>query len=302
MSGIIVPRSPEWYAARRLGVTSTDIVAILGLSRYRSEGDIARSKAATDDEPDDDMRRRLGRALEDVIRSEDELAHGIKLRRVRRFVVDPDRPLLRTSLDFERVGERTIVEAKSSTSRGRFEDGLPEDVEAQVQWQMGVARYPLAHVAALRFGSTLVCYDVPFDAAMFDGMVTIAEEFWSRYLAGGPFSESRASTGRAWPLDDGSTMVADAALSEAVQALAETRSTIKRLETQRDDLEVAIQTRMATATTLTGDGFRVTWKRTKDRTEVDYKTLKADHPDLVAEYTSTRPGTRQFLVKMENER
>jgi len=303
----------EWLEARRLGVTSTDIPAIIGVSPWKSEGDVAREKQGLTDQADDDPDRarrfRLGHALEDVIRGEDVIEHGIKLRRVHRFIVDPERPLLRTSLDFERVGERTIVEAKSSKSRD-WDDGLPQYVEAQVRWQMGVARYPRAHVAALRYGDRLVCFDVEHVESTFEQLVVIAEDFWQRLLAGGPFEESRESVRRAWPLDDGTIANADPETIEAVGSLIQTRASIDALTDYRERLEAAIQTRMGPTTTLLGPGWQVTWKQTKDREEVDYKQLaldvlgRLDPIDIAlqtARYTTTRRGPRRFTIKEDKE-
>lgn len=303
--------SPEWHAARREGVTSTDITSILGINPWTSEGDVARLKLGyPEPEPDAATARRfrLGLALEDVVRGEDVIEHGIAMRRVRRFIVRPDDPLLRTSLDFERVGEKTIVEVKTSTSR-EWDHGLPEYVEAQVRWQMGVAGYPRAHVAALRYGQSLVCYDVEHDPVQFEGLVTIARDFWARVQAGGPFSESRASVSRAYPIDDGSTVDADNDEVEAILALMRTRSDIAVLKDLEENLELAIKTRMGPATAMVAPGVRVTWKRTRDIRQTDWAGVAADAlealgdpiavADTIGRHTTERPGVRRFVVKKE---
>lgn len=304
-----VQGSEEWLAERRLGVTSTDIPAILGVSPWTSEGDVARAKAGAVEEYDEETQRRfrVGRALEAVIRAEDEVEHGIKLRRVHRFIVDPERPLLRTSLDFERVGERTIVEAKSSASRD-WDAGLPEYVEAQVRWQMGVARYPRAHVAALRFGQTLLCFDVEHDQPTFDQLVLIAEDFWRRYEAGGPFAESTASARRAWPTDDGTTASADPETQDAIVDLLATRLRLAADEEREEALKASIQTRMGPTTRLLFPGGHITWRRTKETTETSWKELAADAlgqldpitiDGLVARHTTARPGVRRFVIRLD---
>lgn len=299
----------EWLAQRRLGVTSTDIGPILGVSPYRSEGDVARSKTGAVEEHDAETERRfrLGRGLEPVVKIEDELEHDVRLRRVDRFIVSTEDPILRTSLDYERVGERTIVEVKTSTSRARWRDGLPEDVEAQVRWQMGVSGYPRAHVAALLYGDTLACFDVEHDEDTWRALVTIAEDFWRRVLDGGPFEETRASVSRAWPLDDGTMMTATEELDEAVNALLITRAHLADLSEKEDRLVAAIQTKMGPATALLGSGYRITWKRTKEVRETDYKALASDALGALADpiriveltdrHTTTRPGSRRFTVK-----
>ena len=212
------------------------------------------------------------------------------------------------SLDFERVGEKTIVEAKSSRS-GRWDGELPQDVEAQVRWQMGVAGYPLAHVACLRSGSDLVCYDVEHDEQTFAGLVVIAEDFRRRLAEGGPFAENAASVKARYPADDGSTIEADTDITEAVQALVAVRERKRVLEEDDERLETAIKSRMGPATTLLAPGFRVTWKKTKDRTEVDWKTLaegfvktlpETEREALVGIYSTVREGFRPFRVVKED--
>lgn len=312
MSRSVEPGSDEWLAERRLGITSTDIPAILGLSPFASEGDVARDKAGiAGDEPDAESARRmrLGRAMEPVVAAEEVVEHGIQLRRVKRIISHPDLPLLRTSLDYERVGERTIVEIKTSSSRD-WDAGLPEYVEAQVRWQMGVAGYPRAHVAALRYGQRLVCHDVDHDPDVFDGLVAIATDFWNRVLAGGPFEETRASIRRAWPVDDGLVAEADPEVVEATRDLIDTRAVLKRLGEHEDALVAAIQARMGPTARLVGPDFTITWRRARDSREADYKGLALEAlglldpitiDELTARHTHTKPGTRRFIVRSQTD-
>lgn len=306
-------RTEEWLELRRGGITSTDIPVILGLSPYKSEAALAREKAGEPDQDQPDAKRermmRLGLTLEDVTRSEDELEHGIKLRRVNRMLVHRQLDWAMTSLDFERVGERTIVEAKASRA-GRWDDGIPQDVEAQVRWQMGVADYPRAHVAVLRSGSELVCFDVDHDPDLFDGLVVIAEDFRRRLGEGGPFAESSASVKARWPADDGTEMVADADLTEAVERLLAVRDITRQAEAEAEAIETAIKSRMADHAVLAGQGFRITWKRTKDGEQTDWKSLAAgllrelpetERTALVGIHSTVRPGFRPFRVVKEKE-
>ena len=106
-------------------------------------------------------------------------------------------------------------------------------------------------------------------------------------------------------------MPPDAELTEAVEALLKTRSDLALLTDMRETLEAAIQTRMGPATSVRGPGWRVTWRRTKDPKEVDYKGLiqaafayldPVTIEVLSAEHTTTRPGVRRFVLKQEKER
>lgn len=304
-------RTPEWYAARRQAVTSTDIASILGVSKYKSEGDIAREKTSTAKEPEPDIRRfRIGRAMEDVIRGEDVIEHGVELRRVRRLLISSEVEWAVASADYERIGERCLVEIKTSTGR-EWEYGLPDRVEAQVRWQMGVGGYPAAHVATLRYGRDLVCHDLTHDETVWRAMLAIAADFRSRLAAGGPFAETRESGRRAWPLDDGSVVDPDAETVEAVADLLATRAKLGELTEREERLVAAIQARMGPASEMRGPGWRVTWKKSKDRTEVNWRAIAdgllrtidpEDRVALIGVQTTTKTGARPFVVRPEGER
>jgi putative phage-type endonuclease len=311
-SAAIIEHTPEWYAARREGITSTDVVAILGLSRYKSEGDVAREKlSGVPLNGDGETRRmRIGTAVQDVIRDEEEIEHGIKLRRVRRLITHPTIPWALASLDYERVGERTVVEVKASTSRD-WDSGLPERVEAQVRWQIGVGGYDRGHVAALRYGAELACFDVDHDQSMFDNLLLIASNFRERLAAGGPFDETRASARRAYPYSDGTTIGADDDLIEAVRDYLATKALIRSAEAREDRLAAAITTRMGPAEEVVGiPNVRVTWRRASDRTETQWKLLaegllaqmpEAERDALVSIQTVVKEGGRRLLVRETGE-
>lgn len=307
----------EWKAARRELITSTDVACILGLSPYRSEGDVAREKASGE-EPERDPRTarrlRLGSALEDLIRVEDEHEHGIKIRRLNYLYVHDSHPWAATSMDFERVGERCIVETKSSRDR-RWDAGLPPDVEVQVRWQMGVAGYPAAHVAALRYGSDLECYDVTHDQRIFDGMLRIAADFRRRMREGGPFSESKDSINRAYPTDNGMEMVADEEMDRWGLLYLDAKDRKEAADADLDASALHLKERLGPFSAVRGSGWRATWKRSKDRTIVEHELVaqayrvlieeEAD-PHMIAQAdfaksinTHTEPGRRPLLVRRE---
>lgn len=305
-------RTPEWLEVRRQGISSTDIPAILGISPWASEGDIAREKMGIVVErertPEAERKMRIGLALEETIKEEEEVEHGHVLRHVDDLIVHPTLPWALTSLDYERIDERCIVEAKTSMSRD-WDDGLPQYVEAQVRWQMGVMDVPVADVAAL-VGDELLTFELEHDPALFDGMVAIAEDFRRRLAAGGPFAHNSDSVRRAYPADDGSEAVADDEVAAAVARLQEIRSEIDRLERNEDALKVAIQTRMGEHAVLHTPGFDVIWRRSKDGTTTDWKAVVdeligslagTERDALLGRHTTVRPGMRPFRVVAAKE-
>jgi predicted phage-related endonuclease len=90
---------------------------------------------------------------------------------------------------------------------------------------------------------------------------------------------------RRWPL---STEIRAVALLEQVNAARELRDLkthIKALETEAEQRELAIKTYLENADVLVdGDGHKLcTWK-TESRKTIDTARLKAEQPDIAAQY------------------
>jgi len=305
----VVQGSDEWLALRRTLVTATDIPVLLGLSPYKCEADVADEKLLGTMQPST-LRMRAGTALQDFIGAEYVATTGRPIKRVRGIFVHDELPWAGASPDFRVVGERRLVEAKSTGSRSRFADGLPQDVEAQVVWQLGVSGFPVADVAALVSNDELVPFEVQANPTLFADLVAIAEDFRARLAAGGPFARDANRIKRDYPSDDGSEMAADAELSEAVLALAAMRGQRRDMEAAEERIETAIKSRMGEATSLVGQGFRVTWKQTKPVEQTDWKSVadgalrqlpETEAQALVGIATTVRSGFRPFRVTLAKE-
>ena len=305
----VAQRSQPWLDYRRTVITATDIPVLLGLSPWRCEADVADEKLyGSAVEPN--LRMRVGSALEPLIADEYERATGRRVRRVRGMLRHRDIEWAAASPDATVVGERRLVEFKRSTSRTRFADGMPQDIEAQVAWQLGVSGYPVADIAVLLGDDDLVVTEQRADAALFDNLVAVAADFRRRLGEGGPFARSEERIRRDHPADDGTAIEADNDTAEAVRALLALRSSIARLEDDEKRLKAAIEARMGDAALMTGPGFRVSWKRTKDQEQTDWRAiaieLAAPLPEperdaLVGRHTTVRPGFRPLRVMEDKE-
>ena len=299
----VLQGSPEWLAARREHITATDLPVLLGISPWKCEQDLADEKLSGNG-TESTLVMRVGSALEDLILGAYSEQTGRKARRVRGLWECATLPWAAASPDATAAGR--LVEIKWTGSRSRFRDGLPDDVAAQVQWQLMVADSPVADVATLTVGDDEVrVFEVAADADLQAHMVIVAEDFRRRLAAGGPFAQSQDSLKRRFPHDDGTELVADVEMADAVRALVDLRNRRKALEASEETLEVAIKTRMATATRLVGDGWTVSWKQTANRTETDWKALStgllAQLPEtergaLVGLHSAVREGFRPFRV------
>jgi putative phage-type endonuclease len=293
--------TPAWLEARRSLVTASDIPVLLGVSPFKCEADLADEKRGLA-ETESTLRMRVGLALEDLIAAEYEAKTGHKTRRWTGLAIHPQYDWAGASPDRRRKG--ALVEFKHTTSRSRFADGLPQDVEGQIVWQEGVTGIHHADVAVLT-GDDLLVFEHDFDAALFDDLVAVAQDFRRRLTEGGPFKRDTARIKRDYPADDGSEMLADPDLTAAVKALVDLRTQRKRMEDSEAVIEDAIKARMGPVARLTGDGFTVTWRKTKDVTTTDWKALsdgllrqlpEEQREPLIGLHSAVREGFRPFRV------
>ena len=289
--------STEWLEARRSLITATDLPVILGLSPWKCEQDLADEKLSGNGQ-ESTLAMRVGLALEDLILAAYSEQTGNKARRVHGLWTSRATPWAAASPDATAAGR--LVEAKFSGSRTRFSSGLPDDVACQVMWQLYVAETEYADVAALTVGEDRVkVYEVRADPTVQANLVVAAEDFRRRLAAGGPFAQSLDSLKRKYPADDGTEMIADSDMAEAVQAFLAVKASIEAGKKNAERLQLAIETRMGPAAVLIGDGFRVTWKRTKDRTEIDWEAVVKDvapPEEVIARHTKVSPGRRPFIA------
>lgn len=307
MATALKQRTPEWREAKRALITSTDIPVILGLSPYRSEASLAVEKTDGTEQPHN-LQMDIGNALEPVIAMEYERITQTTLRRFHGIVMHPQIEWAAASPDWRRQGARYLVEGKTSQSSRWSGEEVPQDVEAQVRWALGCTGYPVADVAALLNSREMRIFTIEHDQSTFDGLVAIAADFRKRLAAGGPFAHDNASVKATYPVDDGSEIAADAELEEAVTELLRLRALKKDAEEAVERIETAIKARMATATRLTGSGWSITWKKSKDSEQIDWKSCadgllrqlpETERAALVGIHTTVREGARYFRVTVE---
>lgn len=303
-------RSPEWHEARRSLVTGTAIPVLLGIDPWRCEADLADEMRGLGEPRPASVAMRRGTALEPLLAELYAEATGRRVRRSHQMVRHPEIEWAAASLDCTVVGEHRLVELKTTGSRTRFADGVPDDVRAQVAWGLGCTGWPVADVFVMVGDDVLPPFEVEADPALFADLVTVAEDFRRRLAAGGPFSRDLARIRRDHPADDGSILAADADTAEAMRALLDVRASIARHEETERRLVTAICDRMGDASVLEAPGMRATWRKSRDSETTDWKALAADllapmgetdRSAVVARFTSVRPGVRPFRLASTKE-
>lgn len=191
LSTSAVPESDDWFAARRGGITGTDLPKILGDSKYGNALSVWLDKRG--ELPDDGVSEAgtWGTLLEDTVAREWARRNDVTVRRVG-VIQHMDHPHFRASLD------RTVhgciltgrcgleVKTRSAFKKGSFKEDIPDDVLAQVAWGRMVSGFDHMHVAVLIGGQELLEFLYEADNALEEFLVAAAQPIWENVLSGTP--------------------------------------------------------------------------------------------------------------------
>lgn len=290
----------------RLGCSK--LAQALGVSRWGTALQLWEQYVGISSPPNisGETRVALGVPMEDVLKPFVEKRLGRELRRDRKAYTHPTLPLIghvdfrASTLDGETI--RPIVDIKTSlgySATKRFaDDYLDPDVEIQMHGYMLLTGAELAFVAALIPGPEIKLYTIPANPGMSDQIADgIREFFWHVENRVPPKAETLDDAERLYPNSDKEALTASPRAIELLTELHKIRKQQKELQTQSDALELAIKNEMKESEALIDTQSRVlcTWK-VQARKALDTARLKAEQPDLVAQFTK-EIQSRVFLLK-----
>lgn len=316
-TGVVVsdaqPLTDEWFAARREGITATDIPKILGDSEYGNAVSVWLDKRGEwEDDATDIEAASWGRELEEVVsrvwcRRNDTHAAPIEMlgRRGTEWMrASLDRTVRRCPAgDAKKAwGCGLEIKTRSAFVQGRWRDDMPDDVLAQVAWQRMVSGYGHIHVACLIGGQRLVGFTYHRDEALEDFLLTEATRVWQHVLDGTPPNADPNALlvkvlDRMYPNRDGVVEVPMldtlAAIDRYESARADEAAAGRRKDAARAELIALLGDHEAA---LVDDKPAFTYKAIPRRT-IDTKRLRAEHPDIAADYTTVSISRRLDIAR-----
>lgn len=300
-------RSPEWFALRKDGITATEAAVIAGLSPYKTPYQLWAEKLGKyEPEPVGPAAIR-GILLESTVAAFYEMETGRDLRRSNGIVRLKEIPWVMASLDRSVVGDPDLlVEVKTSTSPRWSLAPVPNDVQAQCQWQMLVTGAKAVDVAVLLGGLVFRIERVHASLEMQTELYRRAVEFRNLLATGTPPSlqgEDSDALASVTPWNGLEEWVqADAGLDRVAQLYAEKQYESKLLDQELQNLAISLKEAVGEKAGVAGSGWSATWKQNKPSQKVDYKLLLEalkPHTDIVGAYTREVPGARVFKFKTE---
>jgi len=182
------PRTPDWFAARRQGITATDVVAIIGEGWERTALHVYLDKLGAEPERQPSERMLWGLRHEPTIAAVWSEQHDVGVSPLP-VLQSISTPWMLASPDYavndcpDGDGPCGLqVKTADAYVGGRWRDDYPDSVLAQTLWEMRVAVWGHEHVACLVGGNHLVDHRVDYDARIVQHLIAEAEQVWQHVL------------------------------------------------------------------------------------------------------------------------
>ncbi len=284
----------RWLNARRPYIGASDIAALVGEHPFLTAAELAAAKLTGDPGKDNGAMRR-GRYLEDAVASWWADERGVKLQEPGQLYIYGD--TVCATLDRRVAGDTDIVEIKSA-------HGYRAEPERhwihQVQAQMLCTGAPRAHIVALDSSMDLKTWTIDADPEHGQTLYRAAAAFL-QYIHKGEMPPDVILTYRA-----AATLHPDV-VTEVVELddesvswcrqLGQLQSRISNLQADGDMLKGMIGDRLGDAAEGVHDGRRIVTWRSTTRNLVDINRLRAELPDVAAEYLQSTTYRALRLVK-----
>jgi putative phage-type endonuclease len=300
----------QWLSVRQGGIGSSDAAAAVGLCPYKSQLELWMEKTgrapAEVAPPGMDDPRYWGTLLEPYVAVAYSQQTGRKVRKVNAVLQHPIFPYMLANIDREVVGspDVQILECKTAGEWGskRWQDGVPEYIQLQVQHQLAVTNQQAADVAVLLCGQRLEIHRIERDEEVIARLMVLEARFWQYVTTDTePPADGSESSGHAlrqlYP-GSGNTLdfCEDRALSDTFAELVALKGELEIRGKDAERLKQTLQQAMGDAARAVFATGEVTYRRAQDGTSLDTKRLAQDHPDLVARYIVPKSGARRFLI------
>ena len=304
ISTVDLPRE-EWLKVRRTGLTGTDIGAITGMNPYSSAFQVYHDKLSEETEDYDNEAMRQGRDLEEYVARRFTEETGLKVRKANAVYQNEEYPFMLADFDRLVVGQKAGLECKtvSAYSADKWSDGrIPLHYQMQVQHYLAVSGFDTWYIAALIMGREFVIRKIERDEELIRNLIIIEKRFWEENVVK-----------RIPPDPDGSRAYSDMLLQlysaekdkeirlfgmkEQLVRRAEIEQLVKKLETEKEQIDQSIKLRMQDASYAVAEDYRIFWTQA-NQNRIDAKRLKEEQPEIYDRYAK-EVVSRRFCVKYD---
>lgn len=176
----------EWLRYRKRGIGGSDVAALLGISKWKSEIELWLDKTnQTDNLIEENEAMQWGYIMEPVIRKHFAEVTGKTVLEIKAILQHPEYPFMLADVDgltVDDAGNPAILEIKTASEykRSEWEQDIPAYYQTQVQHYLCVTGTVKAYVAVLIGGNTFRVYEVDADAEVQRMLITLEQAFWNK--------------------------------------------------------------------------------------------------------------------------
>lgn len=298
----------EWLETRTGGIGGSDAAVVLGLNKWKTPFELWLEKTGqVIPESSQSEAAYWGTMLEDMVAKEFEIRTGKKVRRRNAMFQHQDYPFLIANVDRMIVGEKAVLECKTTSSYNAKEwqdDEIPAPYIVQVQHYLGVLgpEYEKAYIAVLIGGQKFVYKEIQRDDELINIIFEAEIEFWKEHVEEGiPPALDGSSAAEQYlkeryaEAEPEKTVDLKREYQDKITELLSLKETISQLETQAKALENEIKNELKDAEIGFVQNYQVTWKQFESN-RVDTKKLKEQFPQ-VYEQVIKPSSYRRFNIK-----
>ena len=309
----------DWLQFRKQGIGSSDAAAACGIHPYLSMLELWMIKTGRMSSDIDASNNNgiegysplyWGNTLEPMVAKYYQEHTGNKVRRVNAILQHPDTDnhFMLANLDYAITGctEAQILECKTAGEHGAklWKHGVPLYVTCQVQHQLAVTGKQAAHICVLLCGHEAKIYKVERDERLIESITRHERLFWQYVETDTPptpdHSESAArALKQLYPTPDPSSKVDlrdDDGANKLFEQLLSYRDYMQELEQRHDQVKHQLQSLIQDNEVAVFEKGAISWKRSKDSIGLDSKAVLKAHPELLANFSKTRQGSRRFVI------
>lgn len=289
----------EWLERRRCGIGGSDAASIVNMSPFKSmasvyiekfpySNDYPKNSSSIDEKVS--FRMELGNKLEQFVAKEFMDRTGKKVRSVNGILRNDKYPFAIANIDKYVFGEKGILECKvtNSYAKKEWEKQVPIHYQIQCVHYMAVTGATHCYVAALIGNEEFVIHKLQRDEELIEYIMGEEEKFWNEYILGDKVPMPDGSEGYSKFLkekykyskcESKSIFIEEDKLSR----YDEVCKLIKELDLEKKYIEQVIQNEMGECEVAYVGDRKITWK-SQTRNSLDSKSLKKEHPELVASF------------------
>lgn len=314
-----MPLTREQQALRRTGIGASEVPALARVSPY-GDGplDVWLRKKDLAAPIEENVAMESGHRLEPVIAqwyADDTgidparlvLADTLRHPAVECALATPDRLLLGVDGKPVRNVQVKNVGGRMGWRWTHEDDGVPDDVRVQIEWEMAVVGVDETDVAVLIAGTDFRVYRIKRDPELGEALLDVGQRFWRDHVLADvpPQLDETESTLRylraRYPRSGGGTKEAAPTAGGWVHQWREASAAEKEAESRRKFAEAMLKDEIGDADGITGPWGKASWKldqRGRVRWEAVARALGATEQEIEKH---REPPPRRFLVSKAKE-